>query len=202
MGTRTLRCLGTAALLLVAMVTATPGAVAAPTGSTADHPVTVKVREAANGPSKASTGAAQTEVQKAADALRASTNAARAVCYNAHLQDIGWQGVRCNGEIAGTTGQSRRLEAIVIAVSTDVGNVCYNAHLQDIAWQGVRCNSEIAGTTGQSRRLEAIAIAVTFGDVCYNAHLQDIGWQGARCNGAIAGTTGQSRRLEAIAIAV
>ncbi|GLZ33731.1 hypothetical protein Lesp02_59190 [Lentzea sp. NBRC 105346] len=134
--------------------------------------------------------------------LKQVNPAARAVCYNAHLQDIGWQGARCNGEIAGTTGQSRRLEAIVIVVSTDVGGVCYNSHLQDIGWQGTRCNGEISGTTGQSRRLEAIAIGASIGSICYNSHLQDIGWQGTRCNGQVSGTTGQSRRLEAIAIVV
>jgi uncharacterized protein YjdB len=134
--------------------------------------------------------------------LKQVNPAARVICYNVHLQDIGWQGARCNGEIAGTTGESRRVEAIVIAVSTDVGSVCYNSHIQDIGWQGSRCNGEISGTTGQSRRLEATAIAVATGSVCYNAHVQDIGWQGTRCNGQIAGTTGQSRRLEAIAIVV
>ena len=34
--------------------------------------------------------------------------------YEAHIQDIGWQGVRSNGEMAGTTGQSKRIEAVKI----------------------------------------------------------------------------------------
>ena len=34
--------------------------------------------------------------------------------YEAHVQDIGWQGVRKDGEMAGTTGQSKRIEAVKI----------------------------------------------------------------------------------------
>lgn len=36
--------------------------------------------------------------------------------YEAHVQDIGWQGVRKDGEMAGTTGQSKRIEAVRIWV--------------------------------------------------------------------------------------
>ena len=36
--------------------------------------------------------------------------------YESHVQDIGWQGVRKDGEMAGTTGQSNRIEAVRIWV--------------------------------------------------------------------------------------
>ena len=36
--------------------------------------------------------------------------------YEAHVQDIGWQGVRKDGEMAGTTGQSKKIEAVRIWV--------------------------------------------------------------------------------------
>lgn len=36
--------------------------------------------------------------------------------YEAHVQGIGWQGVRSNGDMAGTTGQSKRIEAVRIWV--------------------------------------------------------------------------------------
>jgi len=35
-------------------------------------------------------------------------------CSQAHVQNIGWQNEVCNGVIAGTVGQSLRLEAIRI----------------------------------------------------------------------------------------
>ncbi|MDR6319945.1 hypothetical protein [Actinoplanes couchii] len=120
------------------------------------------------------------------------------VCYNAHLADIGWQGQRCDGRIAGTTGENRRMEAIMISLGD--GTVCYNAHLADIGWQGQRCDNAVAGTTGQSRRMEAIKVVSAAADICYDAHVQNIGWQGRRCGGATAGTTGQSRQMEAIRI--
>ena len=34
------------------------------------------------------------------------------VTYSCHVQDVGWQGWRNDGELAGTEGQSKRLEAI------------------------------------------------------------------------------------------
>ena len=36
--------------------------------------------------------------------------------YQAHVQSIGWQGKKHGGKIAGTTGESLRIEAIEIKV--------------------------------------------------------------------------------------
>ena len=36
------------------------------------------------------------------------------IYYRVHVQDIGWQDWQQDGAIAGTTGQSKRLEAIEI----------------------------------------------------------------------------------------
>jgi uncharacterized protein YjdB len=149
----------------------------------------------------------------AAEALRAelaergsSTAAARVICYRAHVANVGWQSVRCDGAIAGTTGQSRAIEALEIAVA-GVGGVCANAHLQDVGWQGTRCAGDggqiTVGTTGQSRRMEALAVSVGSGSVAAQAHVQDIGWMSPVVGSAVAvGTTGRSLRLEAIGIDV
>ena len=40
------------------------------------------------------------------------------VTYQTHVQDIGWQEKKQNGEIAGTEGQSKRLEAIKINLNS------------------------------------------------------------------------------------
>ncbi|HLO89410.1 MAG TPA: Ig domain-containing protein [Nostocaceae cyanobacterium] len=134
--------------------------------------------------------------------------AIKAVAYEAHVQNIGWQGWVKNGEIAGTTGQSLRLEAIKIKLEgfelKDI-NVLYRVHIQNIGWQEWVKNGEIAGTTGQSLRLEAIEIKLEGSDtdgfgIIYQAHVQNIGWQEWVKNGEIAGTTGQSLRLEAMKI--
>jgi uncharacterized protein YjdB len=137
-----------------------------------------------------------------ASASTATASGAGNVCYRAHVQDIGWQGWKCNGEIAGTTGQSLRLEALDIA-RKDGQTICANAHVQDIGWQGSRCGTSVSvGTTGQSLRMEALALSVD-DTVCANAHVQDIGWQGWYCgNSVVVGTTGQSLRMEAIRIII
>ncbi len=128
------------------------------------------------------------------------------ICYQAHVQNIGWQDFVCDGEVAGTTGQSLRMEAIrIILVNAPRHmSVCYRAHVQNIGWQPFVCNGRVAGTTGQSLRMEAIQIVLFNAHhrfaVCYQAHVQNIGWQPFVCNGRVAGTTGQSLRMEAIRI--
>jgi len=127
------------------------------------------------------------------------------ICYQAHVQNIGWQGTVCNNAVAGTTGQSLRMEAIRIFLRNvpRFMSVCYQAHVQNIGWQRPVCNGAVAGTTGQSLRMEAIRIFLVRGfrtGVCYQAHVQNIGWQSRVCNGNVAGTTGQSLRMEAIKI--
>jgi len=128
------------------------------------------------------------------------------ICYQAHVQNVGWQRVVCDGQQAGTTGQSLRMEAVRIWLARPVGRmrVCYQAHVQDIGWQPWVCDGQQAGTTGRSLRIEAVRIALVRApwhwNVCYKAHVQDIGWQKATCDGNQAGTTGKSLRLEAIQI--
>ncbi|MGO2742331.1 MAG: trypsin-like serine protease [Pseudolactococcus laudensis] len=127
--------------------------------------------------------------------------------YRSHVQNIGWQGWVNDTGISGTTGQSKRLEAINLSLSDSSysGNIEYRAHVQNIGWQGWQKNGAMAGTTGQSNRLEALEIKLTgelakIYNVRYRSHVQGIGWQAWKSNGQMTGTTGQSLRLEAIQI--
>ena len=130
------------------------------------------------------------------------------VNYSTHVQDIGWQGYVKDGSTAGTTGQSKRLEAIRIKLSNNTsykGTIQYQTHIQDIGWQGWKMNDEMSGTSGQSKRLEAIRIKLTDElaenyDIYYRVHAQEFGWLGWAKNGESAGTEGYSYRLEAIQI--
>ena len=130
------------------------------------------------------------------------------VNYSTHVQDIGWQGYVKDGSTAGTTGQSKRLEAIRIKLSNNTsynGTIQYQTHIQDIGWQGWKANGQMAGTSGQSKRLEAIRIKLTGEmakqyDIYYRVHSQEFGWLGWAKNGESAGTEGYSYRLEAIQI--
>lgn len=129
--------------------------------------------------------------------------------YQTHIQDIGWQGWKQTGEISGTTGQSKRMEAIEIKFDNqgyDLG-VTYQTHVQNIGWQDWVSNGNLSGTSGRSLRMEAIKIKLTGNDagkfdIYYRVHAQNIGWMDWAKNGANSGTSGLSYRLEAIEIQV
>ncbi len=128
------------------------------------------------------------------------------ICYTTHIQDIGWQNQVKDGEMAGTEGQAKRLEAIKITLKDlkDV-KIKYQTHVQDIGWQDWKYDGTLAGTEGESKRLEAIKIELEESDkysIMYRVHIQDIGWQDWRYDGEKAGTEGQSKRLEAIQIKI
>ena len=128
------------------------------------------------------------------------------ICYTTHIQDIGWQNQVKDGEMAGTEGQAKRLEAIKITLKDLSGvKIKYQTHIQDIGWQDWKYDGTLAGTEGQSKRLEAIRIELEENDkysIMYRVHIQDIGWQDWRYDGEKAGTEGQSKRLEAIQIKI
>ncbi|MDG4783025.1 hypothetical protein O7614_25500 [Micromonospora sp. WMMD961] len=131
---------------------------------------------------------------------RTTLSATGSVCYAVHLQNIdGWLYPYCDGQIAGTTGQNRQIEAFAV---TGTGGVCYSAHVQNIGWQSERCDNEDAGTMGRNLQLEAFKVKATgaIHRICYEAHVQNLGWQGQRCDGQVAGTVGQNRQIEAMAI--
>lgn len=130
------------------------------------------------------------------------------VTYATHVQKIGWQGAVSNGQTAGTTGMSRRLEALTAKLNTneDLG-IEYNVHVQKIGWQGWRSNGQTAGTTGMSRRLEAICMRLTGSaknkyHVQYRVHSQSFGWLGWAEDGELAGSCGYAKRAEAIQIRI
>lgn len=126
--------------------------------------------------------------------------------YQTHVQNIGWQGVKADGEMSGTTGQSLRLEAIKIQLSSSIdGGIVYKTHVQDYGWQNFVANGQASGTSGQAKRLEAIQMQLTGNaknqyDLYYRVHAQNFGWLGWAKNGESAGTAGYSYRLEGIQI--
>jgi len=130
---------------------------------------------------------------------------AQAVVYKTHIQDIGWQPYYSNGESAGTSGHSKRMESIQIKLQNIDGGVEYSTHVQDIGWMNYVANDAMSGTSAQSKRLEAIRIRLTGAaadayDIYYCVHAQDTGWLDWAKNGGSAGTAGYSYRLESIKI--
>lgn len=130
----------------------------------------------------------------------------KTITYQTHVQNIGWQAEKADGEVSGTSGQSLRLEAIKIKLGSSIdGGLTYATHVQDIGWQSFVSNGQLNGTSGQSKRLEAIKINLTGNatkqyDIYYRVHAQNFGWLGWAKNGQSAGTAGYSYRLEAIQI--
>lgn len=140
--------------------------------------------------------------------------------YEAHSQSIGWQGWKSEGELAGTTGMSKRMEALRIQVlketaDTEKNNqkqievvsdaIEYRAHCQTIGWQDWVSGSDYAGTTGMSKRLEAIEIRLKGElaeeyDIYYQVHSSKFGNLAWAKNGETAGTSGYARAIEAITI--
>lgn len=116
--------------------------------------------------------------------------------YEVHIQNIGWQEQKEDGQIAGTTGQELRIEAIKIHASESIK---YRVHIQDIGWQEWLPNDCMAGIVGQSKRLEAIEIVTEGSQLKAQAHIQNVGWQKEVIGNVIKiGTEGKSLRLEAL----
>ncbi len=122
--------------------------------------------------------------------------------YQANVEGVGWMEAVGNGEVAGTTMQAKRMEALIINFS---GGVKYSAHVQNIGWQKWAYAGEVAGTVGQNLRMEAVRIQLVgrteqYFDIYYRAHVENVGWLGWAKNGEPAGTAGASLRMEAIQI--
>lgn len=118
--------------------------------------------------------------------------------YQAHIQDYGWQEWKYDGELAGTTGEAKRLEAIKIDFK---GEVEAKAHIQDIGWvdYGKIIKDTVIGTVGEAKRLECLCLKGAFK---YRVHIQDSGWTCWTDADGICtlGSVGQSLRIEAIEI--
>lgn len=139
--------------------------------------------------------------------------------YRAHVEKAGWLPSVRDGQTAGTTGQSARMEAFKVTPPEGL-ELDFRVHIQrkgNVEFRGVKkgecsgigsnANDPIIGTVGLGLRLEAFTVKLvenkTGKDLVYRAHVQGAGWlpwQTAREGryGGWAGTIGESRRLEAI----
>ena len=155
------------------------------------------------------------------DASTGEPLGADAVSVEAHVSNVGWQAAVGNGGTAGTTGQSRAVEALRLRLSGELSaryTVWYRVHSAGYGWLGWACDGAEAGSAGYGRAAQAVQVVVLpkgdpapgdtstpFVDrsseppsVSYRAHVAGIGWQGSVSDGAVAGTTGQGRALEAL----
>lgn len=120
------------------------------------------------------------------------------VRYRGHVEDIGWQSWKQDGQLAGTTGQAKRLEAIQIDSSKDV---YAKAHIEDIGWvdYGKINKNTVIGTTGKAKKLECLCLK---GNFKYRVHIENVGWSTwTNADGICTlGSVGQNLQIEAIEI--
>jgi len=131
--------------------------------------------------------------------------------YAAHVQTHGWMDPVVDGMVAGTEGESKRIEALLI--DPPKGFVIdVMAHVQrrgDMWFRGLgHGNTTVIGTTGKGLRMEGLRIDVKARDndwvgdrkIEYRTHVQRIGWTDWCREGTYCGTTGKSLRVEAVQI--
>ncbi len=153
-------------------------------------------------PSTPAPAVAPTAPASAASGSEVSVN------YSTHVQNIGWQDYVYDGAMAGTEGQSLRLEAMAINIDSDLDlGVRYKTHVENVGWQDWVYDGAASGTSGQSLRLEGMNIELTGSaaseyDIYYRVHVQNIGWMDWVKNGEMAGTEGQALRLEGMQIKI
>ena len=137
--------------------------------------------------------------------------------YRVHSQTYGWMNWTSNGNMAGTTGQSKRLEGfeIMLVDNSISGGVRYTAHVQTQGWVDDYTNPEtwtakdgyMCGTAGEQKRIETICIDL-YGDVAeqydiyYRVSTHKFGWLGWAKNGERAGSAGFATAIEAMEIAL
>jgi hypothetical protein len=137
------------------------------------------------------------------------------VRYLTHIQDIGWEtDWAVNGELSGTAGQSKRLEALKVELTgTNLpagASIETAVHVQNQGDLGPFAMGSAAGTSGLGLRLENICLTLNNlpgYSLRYNVHVQNQGWLRDEADssswfssGEVAGTAGLSLRLEGIRI--
>lgn len=144
------------------------------------------------------------------------------ISVQAHVSGIGWDAQPVgNGQVSGTVGQSRAIEAIKLTLSSnlsDTYDIWYRVHSANVGWLGWTSNGEPAGTQGYAYPIEAIQIKVILknaqdaparGDafkdraqepptVSYRSHVSNVGWTSAVTNGNTSGFINSRNAIEAL----
>ncbi|MFD7835248.1 hypothetical protein [Streptomyces sp. NPDC059761] len=165
----------------------------------------------------AATGLALVATLGAGGTAQAAEGAA--VCYQPHVQDVGWKTEVCNGAWAGSIGEARNLEALRVRIN--YGSLCMKAHRSNYGWDSTyQCanpsHSIQIGTSGMNTPIEAISYYYCpdsrlggQGDIYAEGWRRNVGYvsaapspfatprSGCKAEGII-GTTGQALPMEAV----
>ena len=155
------------------------------------------------------------------DGATSQEQIANALSVEAHVSNVGWQAAVGNGGTAGTTGQSRAVEALRVRLSGELSaryTVWYRVHSAEFGWLGWACDGADAGSAGYGRAVQAVQVAVlpkgdpAPGDtscpfknrsddpasISVRSHTSNIGWMSPVGGGSVAGTTGRGLPMEAL----
>ena len=127
------------------------------------------------------------------------------VNYKTFIEQEGWKSNSSNGQMAGSSGQAKKIEAIKINLkNSELSNIEYRVHISDYGWQEWKKNNEVSGLPNSGKKIEAIEIRSNNEKyfIEYRSHIQDIGWQGWKKDGELSGTTGLSKQIEGIEIRI
>ena len=127
--------------------------------------------------------------------------------YRAHSQSYGWLDTVADGQVAGTTGLGKRMEAMKI----DLRNLPAGAklevtlHIQSIGDKiyivTADNHDQVLGTVNQSKRIEAISAKIVEGlagkHIKYRVHEQKLGWSGWKSDGDLLGSKGLNLGIQA-----
>lgn len=127
----------------------------------------------------------------------------------ANCSGLGWKAAVGSGEIAGTVGQSRAIEAMQLSLSDSSmsGGISYSAHVSNIGCQSAVLDGATSGTVGQGQQIQAVKINLTgevsnYFDVWYRVHVSNYGWLGWTKNGSPAGTTKLGIPVQALQVKI
>ena len=155
------------------------------------------------------------------DGATSQEQIANAISVEAHVSNVGWQAAVGNGGTAGTTGQSRAVEALRVRLSGELSaryTVWYRVHSAGYGWLGWACDGAEAGSAGYGRAAQAVQVVVlpkgdpAPGDtscsfknrsdepasIIVRSHTSNIGWMSSVGSGSVAGTTGRGLPMEAL----
>ncbi len=128
--------------------------------------------------------------------------------YSSHLSDVGWVSGTKQNVMAGTTGQTRPMEALRFDSSNSLFgslSIVCSSYVKSSGWMNNVTQTGTCGTTGQSKPIEAIKLSITGDaasqyDIYYKVHLSYLGWQDWVKSGEQAGMPDSNRSIEAVVV--
>ena len=141
------------------------------------------------------------EAKEKAGIFQSQNNQMGEVSYQGHLRQTGWAAWQCDGAMVGSTGQSRRIEALRIQPVKQMDVTVHMRETGDQTYKNIT-KETVIGTVGESRRLEALKIESADTVYLYRVHQREFGWSEWCVNGQWAGVKGKSRQMEAVEIKV